>query len=207
MNKFIDNQKMKMEQYEAKFLQAISLKNEFVDFKNSYAHLLNDDENKILQTKIDKLDEAQEQYKNYATDLTKMFNKSCELSRKFNKLLNIDDDEDDDENNSDNNSDTASNSNTEAPSEELKEPTEFTNMDEVFKNYINSNFIKTDNKHDKIKPQNIKNEFNDYIKKAKGLLNSELSTQKTNILMDELEFKMVKSQGIYYYSKIKQIDR
>ena len=33
MNKFIDTQKMKMEQYEAKFLQAISLKNEFVDFK------------------------------------------------------------------------------------------------------------------------------------------------------------------------------
>ena len=58
MNKFIDTQKMKMEQYEAKFLQAINLKNEFVDFKNSYAHLLNDDENTILQTKIDKLDET-----------------------------------------------------------------------------------------------------------------------------------------------------
>ena len=149
----------------------------------------------------------QDQYSNSANDLTKMFNKSCELSRKFNKLLNIDDDEDDDDNNSDNNSDADSNSNTEAPSEELKEPTDFTNMDEVFTNYINSNFIKTDNKNDKIKPQNIKNEFNDYIKKEKGLLNSEFSTQKINKLMDELSYNMIKSQGIYYYSKIKQNDR
>ena len=122
-----------MKEYDAKYLQAINLQNEFQCFKIDYSHLLDDDEKKFLEYKINKLNREQEKYKDYANDLTKMFNKSCELSRKYNKLLNIDDEEDDD----DNTSDTASNNNTEAPSDELKEPTEFTDMDEVFKNYIN----------------------------------------------------------------------
>ena len=70
MNNFIDNQKMKMKEYDAKYLQAINLQNEFQCFKIDYSHVLDDDEKQKLQYKINKLNREQEKYKTYINDLS-----------------------------------------------------------------------------------------------------------------------------------------
>ena len=90
---------------------------------------------------------------------------------------------------------------SETPSEELKKPTEFKNMDEVFKNYINSTYIATNNKNDKIKPREIKEDFNKYIEENK-LINNKITTFKVNELMEYLGFQRDKSNvEIYRYIK------
>ena len=63
MNNFIDKQKLKMKEYDAKYLQAINLQNEFQCFKIDYSHLLDDDEKKFLEYKINKLNREQENIK------------------------------------------------------------------------------------------------------------------------------------------------
>ena len=52
MNNFIDNQKMKMKEYDATYLQAINLQNEFQCFKIDYSHVLDADEKKNFNTKL-----------------------------------------------------------------------------------------------------------------------------------------------------------
>ena len=90
---------------------------------------------------------------------------------------------------------------SETPSEELKNPTEFKNMDPVFKNFINSTYIATNNKNDKIKPREIKEDFNKYIEEN-NLINNKITTFKVNELMEYLGFQRDKSNvEIYRYIK------
>ena len=77
---------------------------------------------------------------------------------------------------------------------EQKEPTEFKNIDEVVKEFIENNYENVINKWER-------NNSNNY-KKSKKLLNEDIKTQTINKIMTELGYKKIKSRGKWYYENI-----
>ena len=82
-----------------------------------------------------------------------------------------------------------------------KEPTEFKNIDEVVKQFIENNYENIINKWERIAPSSIRDNFNNY-KKSKKLLNEDISTRTVNKIMEELGYKKIKSRGKWYYGNI-----
>ena len=107
---------------------------------------------------------------------------------------NIDNEPEDEPVEEDGENESEADAESETPSEELKNPTEFNNIDQVFKKYVNSNYIKTEDKKDKIKTKEIMEEFNNYMKE-KQLINKRFSSKKITKLMGELNYEKSKKSG------------
>ena len=120
------------------------------EFRKENWNLLDEEDKEILYIEINKISGLINRSDTEIKQTQKLFNK---LIDKFNypdidekpeeEIINEPQEEMAEISSDDNESETTTETESETPTEELKKPTEFKNMEELFNNFINSKYIKT----------------------------------------------------------------
>lgn len=207
INKYIDrltSKKEELAQIQFKFNETDELL-----YETKFYGVIDDEDQHTISNKHEKLKEK-------ATVKKKEIERLEEAVQKLKNIFNNEDDEesegesdeeDDDESECESDDETIievidlEEERRQEAEQKQKDPTEFSNIDDLVKDYVKKNYKHANNKHERIEPSNIRDNFNKY-KKSKNLKNDDISTQAINKIMAELGYKKIKSHGKWYYENI-----